>query len=77
MAAAAPDGTARVTHTPTEAGVFELIAFSTNHDGVRSGTGWEVLAVDGAAPSVTSAEYPQWSEAGGPGVREGHYTVSS
>jgi hypothetical protein len=70
------DRTARVAFTPTEAGWFDLRVFSTNRDGVRSGTGWDNFSVDGAAPAVTSAEYPAWTESGGPGV-PGTFTVSS
>ncbi|MEO6082018.1 MAG: hypothetical protein ABIQ18_02840 [Umezawaea sp.] len=70
------DGTAEVAFTPTEAGWFNMYVFTTNRDGVRSGTGWETLAVDGAAPTVTSAEYREWAQSGGPGV-PGTFTVSS
>ncbi|MCS7478044.1 hypothetical protein ACFFQW_11160 [Umezawaea endophytica] len=70
------DGTAQVSFTPTASGWSNVSVFSSNRDGVRSGTGWESFGVDGAAPTVTSAEYPEWTEAGGPGV-PGTFTASS
>lgn len=70
------DGTAQVTYAPRRSGWSELFVFTTNAAGVRSGNGSAEFAAESVAPTVTSAEYPEWTTSGGPGVR-GTFTLST
>lgn len=65
---AAADGTARVSHTWTEGGFHQVTAFSTNAAGISSGAGGAGVFVESGTPEVTSEQYPQSGQHGGPGI---------
>ncbi|MPZ83774.1 MAG: hypothetical protein GEV28_26625 [Actinophytocola sp.] len=65
---AEPDGTAGTTYVPTVGGFQFVNVFSTTSAGVESGVAWAQLVVADGAPEVTSEQYPEWSEGGGPGT---------
>ncbi|GAB2968784.1 hypothetical protein GCM10027184_17190 [Saccharothrix stipae] len=73
---ASAGGTAELAFTPTEVGWYELSVFSTNGEGVRSGAATVEFHADGAAPVVTSTDYPAWQVSGRPGVK-GAFSLSS
>jgi hypothetical protein len=70
------DGTATATVTPTESGGLDVQVFSTDGDGVHSGTTDQFTFVQSNRPNVSSTDYPQFTFAGGVGV-PGTFTVSS
>ncbi|MEV4764726.1 hypothetical protein AB0J89_19100 [Micromonospora chokoriensis] len=66
--AAQADGSASVVFTPTEAGFQWIEVFSRTADGIESETASGYFVVFSHAPEVASADYPTYSESGGPGV---------
>ncbi|HEX5598709.1 MAG TPA: hypothetical protein VFX61_22220 [Micromonosporaceae bacterium] len=72
--AAAPDGTASVTYTPTTTGLHTIEVYSRTSDGAVSETASEIFWPTSHAPSVESTSYPQYAENGGPGVT-GQFTL--
>ncbi|HEX5543747.1 MAG TPA: hypothetical protein VFX60_19690 [Micromonospora sp.] len=66
--AAAADGTASVTYTPTEATSYTIEVYSRTSDGTVSETASERFRPTSHAPSIESTSYPQYAESGGPGV---------
>ncbi|MFD7656076.1 hypothetical protein ACFV4N_19070, partial [Actinosynnema sp. NPDC059797] len=73
---AAPDGSLTFEHTPTEPGLLDVFVVSVNAAGIRSGRGESSILAEAPAPTVASADYPGYPEAGGPGVT-GAFAFSS
>ncbi|HJP77817.1 MAG TPA: hypothetical protein VJ914_26340 [Pseudonocardiaceae bacterium] len=70
------DGTATVTFTPATEGFDGVDVFSTDANGVKSGTGDGAVFVDATTPTVASTQYPPGSASGEPGI-PGTFTFSS
>ena len=66
--AAEADGTASVVYTPTRSGHHTLRVYSRSSDGTVSETANVLFQVASHAPAVESVTYPEYWEAGGPGV---------
>lgn len=73
---AAQDGSLTFEYTPTTAGYVDVLVASINAAGVRSGWGDSGINAEAPAPTVTSAEYPEYRESGAPGL-PGTFTFSS
>jgi hypothetical protein len=70
------DGTATVSITPTASGFLDLQVFSTDGNGVRSGTTDNFSSVQSNHPTVSSTDYPEFTFGGGVGIA-GTFTFSS
>lgn len=71
--AAGPDGTATVQFTAADIGQHSLRVFTRSAAGVESDPTEISFNASSIAPRITSAEYPEWTTRGGPGV-EGTFT---
>ncbi|TDC39883.1 hypothetical protein E1211_02500 [Micromonospora sp. 15K316] len=74
--AAAADGTASVTWTPTKAGFTSLTVWSVNRDGVQSDAASFAFIVRDLLPSIQGLLYDPGYPAGGPG-QAGDFLISS
>lgn len=73
---AAADGTATVTVTPTSSDGLVVRVFSTDGNGVNSGSTDQFIDVTSNQPTVSSTDYPPFTFGGGVGV-PGTFTLSS
>jgi hypothetical protein len=71
--AAGPDGTATVQFTAADVARHTLRVFTRTAAGVESDPTEIAFNASSIAPRITSAEYPEWTTRGGPGV-EGTFT---
>ncbi|MGX7829115.1 CBM96 family carbohydrate-binding protein [Actinokineospora sp. 24-640] len=70
------DGTLHTTFTTGLTGPLTVYATTTNAAGVESAPAQDYFSSDSGTPTVTSTDYPQHQEAGGPGI-PGSFTFTS
>jgi hypothetical protein len=65
---AGPDGTATVTWTERGSADLRVEVFARTADGLESEPNYYDFSLTSHAPVVESAEYPEWTTTGGPGI---------